>query len=610
MQSDTIEHKVSIFISSKCGDKYTIVRKALKELLQETGMTKVYAFETESGSSQSLPDAYIQYIEESHLCLFLIDNKDGISDAVLAEYQRAKELGKKIICFFCDEDEKKPTQIEEELKATQRGKYCPVHEFADFTKLAYKSVLQDILDIYKKKHNISLLNNNEDVSSSKISIISSSNDIFNKKLFREIGKTQNELLKKITSFSEKESNTSDLDELSSMFLNIILCEKKFDSIEYDKLCEKIIELHQSHYKELISLRLKSLKYYYTDKLEECIGTLREAWNMALEKKEISNWVSNDIAIDLRNIVNISDEVNNHISLKNEGQEYINSNTELVFFPVIDRFENNVYEKIIKQYYRLYTESPYTTTVGGQIEVFKDIALFYYTALIYGSITHLLITRSRIIDALSALCFEYNDHDLFVNLIKMLIIERRDKDLDKLIRIYNQSVDVVNSNDITTIQNCIECIPIEHHKIMSEFLLLKHFGDYFSERQYSELVNKLLSFSFGWIDDQKRIFYFADYIFTAFRENINRIDRDSIVEFIVKVLSMDKNRWYDDALQLSAHIDYSNISPENQMKVLEKSLEIINDEKRRNSLCRLSQHIIRFRKTANDSYQIVRYCYSK
>ena len=35
MTSNTIEHKVSIFISSKCNGKYEIMRKALRQLWAE-----------------------------------------------------------------------------------------------------------------------------------------------------------------------------------------------------------------------------------------------------------------------------------------------------------------------------------------------------------------------------------------------------------------------------------------------------------------------------------------------------------------------------------------------------------------------------------------------
>ncbi len=189
MQADTIEYKVNVFISSKCGGRYTIIRKALKELLLETGMTHVYVFETAPGSSQPMPDVYLNYINESHLCLFLIDNKDGVTNPVLAEFQRAKELGKKIICVFCDEKKKKPTQLEDEIKRKKIGKYCIVHEFSDITKAAYKSVMQDILDAYKNKSSTSVSSDSNSDSSSEKLLTLADSYIIKKNMFKGFDKT-------------------------------------------------------------------------------------------------------------------------------------------------------------------------------------------------------------------------------------------------------------------------------------------------------------------------------------------------------------------------------------------------------------------------------------
>ena len=45
MRDSTIEFKIKVFISSKCGERYTIVRKAIKALLMETNLFEVYMFE-------------------------------------------------------------------------------------------------------------------------------------------------------------------------------------------------------------------------------------------------------------------------------------------------------------------------------------------------------------------------------------------------------------------------------------------------------------------------------------------------------------------------------------------------------------------------------------
>ena len=67
MSYSGIEHKLRVFISSKCGGKYTIARKALRKLLEATGLVKVYVFETEPASSEDTQSAYLQYVDDFQL---------------------------------------------------------------------------------------------------------------------------------------------------------------------------------------------------------------------------------------------------------------------------------------------------------------------------------------------------------------------------------------------------------------------------------------------------------------------------------------------------------------------------------------------------------------
>ena len=84
MNQNNVEHKLRVFISSKCGGEYTIARKALKKLLESTGLIEAYVFETEPACSEDLVSSYLSYIDESNLCVFLIDNKDGVTTPVLS----------------------------------------------------------------------------------------------------------------------------------------------------------------------------------------------------------------------------------------------------------------------------------------------------------------------------------------------------------------------------------------------------------------------------------------------------------------------------------------------------------------------------------------------
>lgn len=137
MSYSGIEHKLRVFISSKCGGKYTIARKSLKKLLEITGLIETYVFEAETASSEDTQSSYLEYVDGSNLCLFLVDNEDGVPPAVLSEEKRAKDKHLRLIYIFCDEKKKEPTPMQEEIKASLSQKYLVVHEFSDIVSKAY-----------------------------------------------------------------------------------------------------------------------------------------------------------------------------------------------------------------------------------------------------------------------------------------------------------------------------------------------------------------------------------------------------------------------------------------------------------------------------------------
>jgi len=94
MKDSTVKNKVKIFISSTCDDydgKYTIARKGLAALLEETGLVQVYLYEEDTAHSADNESSYIGSLDDSDLCIFLINNSDEIRPAVLKEHSRAKK---------------------------------------------------------------------------------------------------------------------------------------------------------------------------------------------------------------------------------------------------------------------------------------------------------------------------------------------------------------------------------------------------------------------------------------------------------------------------------------------------------------------------------------
>lgn len=75
---------IKVFISSICGDKgkYDRIRAELKKAIEDTGIAQVYLFEAEGAASIPAGAHYSYNLEDCDICIFLIDNADGIKSGV------------------------------------------------------------------------------------------------------------------------------------------------------------------------------------------------------------------------------------------------------------------------------------------------------------------------------------------------------------------------------------------------------------------------------------------------------------------------------------------------------------------------------------------------
>ena len=110
------DQKIKVFISSICGvKKYDEVREELKKLIELTKLADVCTLENEEASTLSEENHHSFALEDSDVCIFLIDNADGITPDVQKEIDIVKNKNIKAIYYFCDETSKEKTAVEEGL---------------------------------------------------------------------------------------------------------------------------------------------------------------------------------------------------------------------------------------------------------------------------------------------------------------------------------------------------------------------------------------------------------------------------------------------------------------------------------------------------------------
>jgi hypothetical protein len=178
---------------------------------------------------------------------------------------------------------------------------------------------------------------------------------------------------------------------------------------------------------------------------------------------------------------------------------------------------------------------------------------------------------------------------------MLIINQKDKELEKIIRAYNQSTDIINEKDIAILINSVNTISIPHKKTVSNCLLIKYFGYYFSDAQYAKAIDELIKFIDNWINDDERISLISNYIFDVLKENRYRIDNNLILSMVFAIHAKKLKRWYDNTLKLIYLIDFEKVSENNEKSVLNLLITLISDKISQDNCHHLAETIIYVRK---------------
>ena len=573
MTSNTIEHKVSIFISSKCNGKYEIMRKALRQLLLETGLTEVYCFETEPGSSESMPSAYLQYVDWSQLLILIVDNEDDISLATMSEFRRARELGIRILAIFCNENSRNKTEVEQEIIAQNLCKFLTVPKFSDIAEMAYKSVLQDVVAVYRKKKEVQ---EEAPAIPDVVEITTAPDALVSKHLLDDFNNTKSALTN-ILNGRAPTKDTNEIDILFQEFLQVILCRNSFDKSAFSILKNLILQKHETPIKEIIGMRLEAIEAYFSNDIDACVIKLDEVADIVGANTDIPRWIYNDIAIDLRNMLSLQHHIKGGCDIHNKGQHIIDTSSEYLYFPSIDRLSSNIKESVLNEYSNISLQSPYTTTLGGADRVFADISSYFCVALLYGSITHLKMVRGYIIEILQALTQEYMDQRFNVELVRLLIIQREGKVLKSILRTYNKPYDIVTSTEIEDIIKSIKNLPLEYERTFAILLLLEHLGNYLSDEQFAEQSKWLSEYTEKWIKAEHRIFNFHNNIKAIFQNCHRRFSSEEIASHILTLLQTEEILLCNNACELMRYVSIKDLSPDMQTTIRDQFVKLIQEK---------------------------------
>ncbi|MCI8800611.1 MAG: hypothetical protein HFH88_12490 [Lachnospiraceae bacterium] len=579
--------KIKVFISSICGNaKYDTVRLELKTAIEETNLAQVYLFETENASTLSAEAHYTFALEDSDLCIFLIDNADGVPAGVQKEVDVVKKFGIKAIYYFCDEKSSEKTILEKSLIGAEFAKTKTVHRFEELSQDGASALIDDIVSVYRYYCGGKIILKSEDEPFQRINVVGTESTLMTalpKTVLENIDKCKGYILKFATGYSymglnEDKVHTSAVDDWGVQFLNVLFEGKPIQQFNTGMFMEVLKELQEEEHFRIVDIRWQAIQAHFAGDVSKCIEYLQKALKLAKDLKRPS-WLINDILIDIRNQDWVLGTINNHFP-KSEAQQELTNSKEEVHYPILDRVNESLREKYVKGLFKKKIESPYTVTFGNSMDQYGDLlASAYIISLYNGSLTHLLLFYDKIKDFLFYLSSKYTDWTFRRDMLKFAIFSGEEKEVKGIKDAYPEILNNLSGEDAAGIMSFCLNEPIEYKRFNRMLLGLGTVGYYLEDGEFEKYRDALIQKIKKWLDDEHAIVAVGQSIFSCLSDISLRLHQDTLADICCQFIDKHYRRWYTDMLRFIAkHIELQRMSETMAKELICHIIAILESEK--------------------------------
>ena len=586
--------KIRVFISSKCDNssdvpKYDPIRAELKELIESTQFATAYTFEGESASTLSAESHYTYALEDCDVCIFLIDNADGVPSGVQKEIDVVRKKDIMALYYFCDETTKDKTELEKSLMGASFAKSKTVHHFSELSTNSAAALIDDIALIYHNYCRKRLLEIVSDSAENPAGIDMKSPEdhreiVFPKIILQNIDKCTQYILKFSADYRffhspDEDYHTSDLDDWGCQFLHILFEGQSIKSFNVSMFMDVLKGLQPGDFYNVVSIRWKAIQAYLCDNIAECISNLNSALELARETNQ-ATWLINDILIDLRNqqwdgFFNIG------LQRAMNVQKELDDNKNEFFYPVLDRINDSIQESYLHGLFKKKIQSPNTVEYGSNLEYLgKLLASAYIIAIYNGSLTHIILFFEKIKDFLFYLSSRYDDWTYKLSLLKFSFYCSDSKETQGIIDAYPEILSKLSSDDAEAILIFCNFHPIKHIRQSKKFLAFGKLGYYLSDNCFKKYENEILEEITQWLNDDNPNYNYGNYIFRSLSDVSHRLSKDKMSEICCSLIDKQYVHYYDEMFRFIANggVDLNTLKRESAEALVQHIVTVFNSEK--------------------------------
>lgn len=585
--------KIKVFISSICGvEKYDKVRDDLKSAIESTQLADVYTFESNGASTLPAGDHYILALEDSDICIFLIDNEDGITPGVQKEIDTVKKHNIKALYYFCDEIQKEKTALEQSLMGAHFAKSKVVHRFEELVQDGAQALIDDIIAIYHYYCTGRIvLNSGENDEVQAVDVVGTEKyqlPTIPKSTLKNVDKCRDYLLKFVLGYSRgrytgETEKTSEFDEWGIQFLPILFEGRSIKHFNIAMYLDALkTQQDEDHYR-VVQIRWQAIQAYFAGDIEKCIEYLETALNCAKETNQ-PTWVIKDILVDLRNQHWTRCIVRNECSDPPAQKELTESSEEL-YYPILDRIHESLHEKYIEGLYKKKTGSPYAVTIGNNLDQYGEmLASSLIVSMYNGSLTHILLIYEKIRDFVFYLSCKYDDWNLRLNLYKLAIFAGKEKEIKGIQDSYPEVLNNLNADEAASIMDFCLNYPIKHQRLSSQLLSFGSVGYFLDDKRYDYYEKSIVAEIKSWLSSDTSVVSVGQNIFKCLSGVAYRMSQDTLSEICCQFIERHYSRWYMDMFEFIANcIDLRKMSNDSAKALIEHINRVLDSEEERKQI---------------------------
>lgn len=588
--------KIEVFISSICGDngKYDRVRAELKKAIEETGLANVYLFEGKGAASMPAGSHYEFALVDSDICLFLIDNADGIAPGVQKEIDIVKKNNIKALYYFCDETQKEQTALQQSLMGAQFAKSKTISKFDDLIQNGCRDLIDDITATYHHYCKGRLLWKQEsqiqevqhfDVAETEPTPLKT----MPKAVLKNIDKTSNYLLKFVLGYSpvrfpDDEEKSGEIDDWCVQFFPILFEGKSIKQFNVSMYLDDLKKNQSDEHFSVVQIRWQAIQAYFLGDLPKCVEYLESALKLAKETKQPA-WVIKDVLVDLRNQQIALNNTKNIFYPQPEAQKELTDSEEELYYPLIDRIHESLYGKIVEGLYKNKTESPFTVTLGGNYEQYGNLlASSYVIAMYNGSLTHILLIYEKLKDFIFYLSCKFSDWHLRKRLLQLAIFDGKDKEFEKLRDSYPELLNQMSYEDAAEIMDFCSNHPLPHRRFTSQLRGFGAISYYLNDRDFKKYEDLIIAEIKAFIENKTHIISLGYTIFKGLEGAAYRMSQDTLAEICGMFMERHYRRWYMDLFSFIANrINLNKMRKESAEGLIRHIISCIDDEDDRKAM---------------------------